>query len=50
VERFQRRVVQSPDPVARRFPVGEKDAQRIGELCPIESCIRIDFSDSGIHK
>lgn len=24
----------SPEPVARRFPVGEKEAQSIGDVCP----------------
>lgn len=34
VYRSHRRAVQSPEPVARRFPVGENAAQRIGELWP----------------
>ena len=29
VNRSHKRAVASPEPVARRFPVGEKDAQRI---------------------
>ena len=32
--RSQRRAFVSPDPVARRHPVGENEAQRIGEVCP----------------
>lgn len=36
VSKFHRRQVLSPEPVARSFPVGEKDAQRIGEACPSE--------------
>ena len=27
--------LQSPEPVARRLPVGENDAHRIGEVWPI---------------
>jgi hypothetical protein len=25
----------SPEPVANKFPVGEKDAHRIGDVCPV---------------
>ena len=32
--RSQSRAFVSPDPVARRHPVGENEAQRIGEVCP----------------
>ena len=31
VNRSHKRALVSPEPVARRFPVGEKDAQRIGD-------------------
>jgi hypothetical protein len=34
VSKFHRRQVLSPEPVARSFPVGEKEAQRMGEACP----------------
>lgn len=31
VNRSHKRALVSPEPVARRFPVGEKDAHRIGD-------------------
>jgi len=33
--RFHRRHVLSPEPVARKRPVGENEAQRIGEAWPV---------------
>jgi len=34
VFRSHSRALVSPDPVAKSFPVGENEAQRIGEECP----------------
>lgn len=35
MKRSHNLALQSPEPVARRFPVGENDAQRIGEVWPV---------------
>jgi len=38
------RALVSPDPVARSFPVGENEAQRIGEECPKSKSVRYVIS------
>ena len=38
VNKSHRRALQSPDPVASRLPVGENDAQRIGDVWPTKMC------------
>jgi hypothetical protein len=47
VSRSHKRALQSPDPVASNLPVGEKAAQRIGEVCPVHE--RFGLLDHSVH-
>ena len=43
VKRSHKRAFVSPDPVAIKLPVGEKDAQSIGDVCPEQDSMRSGF-------
>jgi hypothetical protein len=50
VSRLHSRAVVSPDPVARKFPVGEKEAHKIGDACPIFPVVNTRGKEGGRPK